>query len=45
LGKHDPARIEGQLELTRDGSVAFVNFATRAMEFYLRDRGFQSPGR
>jgi hypothetical protein len=45
LGKHDPARIEGQLELTRDGSVAFVNFATRAMEFYLGDRGFQPPGR
>lgn len=45
LGKHDASQIEGQLELARDGSTAFVNFATRAMETYLQERGFNLPGR
>jgi hypothetical protein len=45
LGRHNLARIDSQLELARDGSIAFVNFATRAMEFYLQDRGFNVPGR
>lgn len=43
LGKHDEARVERQLELARDGSIAFVNFVTRAMEAYLRSRGFSLP--
>jgi len=44
LGKHEPSQIERQLELVRDGSVAFVNFATRAMETYLQERGFNPRG-
>lgn len=45
LGKHEPSQIERQLELARDGSTAFVNFATRAMETYLQERGFSLPKR
>lgn len=45
LGRHELPRIEKQLALARDGSVAFVNFATRAMEGYLQERGFNPPGR
>jgi hypothetical protein len=45
LGKHELPQIERQLELARDGSTAFVNFATRAMEKYLQERGFSLPGR
>lgn len=44
LGKHEFSQIETQLALARDGSIAFVNFATRAMETYLEGRGFKLPG-
>jgi hypothetical protein len=38
LHKHDPARIEEQLQLARDGKIAFINFATRAWEQYREKR-------
>ena len=44
LGKYEFSTIDRQLELARDGSVAFVNFATRAMERYLEERNFNLPG-
>jgi hypothetical protein len=38
LRKYDPANLKEQLVVAREGSVGFVNFATRVWEEYMRSR-------
>ena len=37
--KYDLESVDRQVELARDGSIAFVNFATAAWQAYIETRG------
>jgi hypothetical protein len=41
LRKHDPKKIREQLTIARDGSIGFVNFATRVWEQYSDMHGLE----